>query len=72
MGKIRHLDTTDLWVQEVVRSRRVELNKVLGAENPAYVLTKYVDKPLMTKMLPKMNMEKLDGRAKCAPAIAGQ
>jgi hypothetical protein len=72
MGKIRHLDTTDLWVQEVVRSGRVELQKVLGSENPADVLTKYVDKPLMSRMLDKMGMQKLDGRAKCAPAIAGQ
>ena len=50
MGKIRHLDCTDLWVQEVVRTGRVELLKVPGADNPADVLTKYVEKPLMTKM----------------------
>ena len=72
MGKIRHLDTTDLWVQEVVRSGRVELVKVLGSENPADVLTKFVDRPLLDKMLAKMNMQKLDGRAKCAPAIAAK
>ena len=28
MGKIRHLDTTDLWVQEKIRTGRVELLKV--------------------------------------------
>ena len=72
MGKIRHLDTTDLWVQEVIRSGRVQLDKILGTENPADVLTKYVDRPLMDKMLCKMGMQKLDGRAKCAPAIASQ
>ena len=70
MGKIRHLDTTDLWVQEVVRSGRVELCKVLGAENPADILTKYVERPLIDKMLSKIGMTKLDGRAKCAPEIA--
>ena len=37
MGKVRHLDCTDLWVQEVVRSCRVELLKISGAENPADV-----------------------------------
>ena len=71
MGKIRHLDTTDLWVQEVVRSGRVELCKVLGAENPADIFTKYVERPLLIKMLDKMNMQQLPGRAACAPAIAG-
>ena len=70
MGKIRHLDTTDLWVQEVVRSGRVELMKVLGTENPADVLTKYVEKPLLVKMLAKMGMMQMEGRAACAPSIA--
>ena len=72
MGKIRHLDCTDLWVQEVVRTGRAELLKVPGADNPADVLTKYVEKPLMTKMLNKMGMKSLTGRAKCAPAIAAK
>ena len=70
MGKIRHLDTTDLWIQEVVRSGRVELVKVPGVDNPADVLTKYVERPLMSKMLGKMGMLELGGRAKCAPEIA--
>ena len=72
MGKIRHLDTTDLWVQEVVRSGRVELVKIPGTENPADILTKYVDRPLLQKMIQKMGMVQLEGRAKCAPAIASQ
>ena len=67
---MRHLDCTDLWVQEVVRSGRIELLKVTGAENPADVLTKYVEKPLVTTMLIKMGMHQLSGRAKCVPAIA--
>ena len=72
MGKIRHLDTTDLWVQEVVRSGRVALVKVLGADNPADIFTKFVDRPLLDKMLAKMSMQKMEGRAKCAPAIAAK
>ena len=72
MGKIRHLDTTDLWCQEVVRSGRVQLGKVLGSENPADVLTKYVDRQLMLKMLERMGMQQLSGRAKCAPALTAQ
>ena len=72
MGKIRHLDTTDLWCQEVVRSGRVQLGKVLGSENPADVLTKYVDRQLMLKMLERMGMQQPSGRAKCAPALTAQ
>ena len=70
MGKIRHLDCTVLWVQEVIRTGRVELLKVPGADNPADLWIKYLEKPLMTKMLNKMGMKSVTGRAKCAPAIA--
>ena len=68
MGKIRHLDTSDLWVQEVVRSERVALLKVAGEENIADIMTKYVDRQLLDKMLAKMSMVKANGRPKSAPS----
>ena len=40
VGKIKHLDTNYLWVQEVVKKKGVTLTKILGTENPADVLTK--------------------------------
>ena len=72
VGKIRHLETTDLWVQEVARSGRVALVMIPGVDNPADVLTRFVDKPLMQNMLTKMGMLELKGRAKCTPAIAAK
>ena len=39
--KLRHIDTHSLWVQQAIRSRRVELKKVLGEENPAELFTKH-------------------------------
>ena len=42
LGKIRHLDTNTLWVQQAVRCRRLALRKVLGEENPADVVTKHI------------------------------
>ena len=41
LGKMRHLDTHTLWIQQVVRSRRIDLRKVKGEENPADLLTKH-------------------------------
>ena len=70
MGKNRHLDTTDLWVQEKIRSGRVELLKILGAENPADMMTKYVERAILEQMIGIAGMTKLSGRAKCAPATA--
>ena len=39
LGKLRHLDTHTLWIQQAVRSRRVDLRKVPVEENPSDLLT---------------------------------
>ena len=71
LGKIRHLDTTDLWIQDKIRSKKMKLSKVLGTENMADVLTKYVDRATMTAALTKMNLHHRLGRPACAPAAMG-
>jgi len=71
LGKVRHLDVADLWAQAKVRTGVVQLVKVLGADNPADIMTKYTDRPILEKMLLKMNMHTLPGRAACAPQAAG-
>ena len=70
LGKIRHLDTTDLWCQEKVRAGAVTLHKVPGVDNPADIMTKYVERATLEKMLGILNLIPLDGRAACAPAAA--
>ena len=70
LGKLRHLDVEDLWVQEQVRCKRVHLHKVLGSENPADVFTKYVDASILQKALRFMNLRAETGRAATAPAAA--
>ena len=69
LGKIRHLDVEDLWVQAKVRDKTIELVKVLGAENPADMLTKYVDKGILNKMMAKLGMNILPGRSSAAPEL---
>lgn len=71
LGNIRHLATTDLWIQHKVRSKEIDLCKVAGAENPADILTKYVARQLMDGALKRLGMAKLDGRPACAPAAMG-
>ena len=41
LGKLRHLDCEDPWIQQHVRKKEIQLLKVLGPENPADILTKY-------------------------------
>ena len=71
LGKVRHLDVTDLWVQEQVRSKKVELVKVAGDANPADALTKYVDRPKRAHALSLMRMKKMEGRASSATRAMG-
>ena len=70
LGKLRHLDVEDLWVQEQVRNKKVHLHKVLGLENPADIFTKYVDYPILQKAMKFMNLVQESGRAASAPAAA--
>ena len=44
LGRMRHIEVKDLWIQSVVQSGRVNLVKVRGDKNPADVLTKYLDR----------------------------
>ena len=64
MGKIRHLDVEDLWCQDKVRSGAVSLHKVLGAENPADIMTKYSPRDVLDKMLKKIGMVKSENVGK--------
>ncbi len=41
LGKLMHLDTHTLWIQQAVRSKRVDLRKVPGEVNPADLFTKH-------------------------------
>ena len=42
IGRVRHLETRFLWVQEAIERRLFSVEKVAGVANPANALTKYV------------------------------
>ena len=71
LGKIRHLDVTDLWIQDKIRSKIIQVAKVLGTENMADVLTKYVDRSSLEAAMNRMHMVKTSGRSAMAPKAMG-
>ena len=71
LGKIQHLDVTDLWIQDKVRSKVIQVVKVLGTENMADALTKYVDKASLDSAMSRMQMVKTSGRSTMAPKAMG-
>ena len=68
-GKIQHLDVKDPWVQQNIRDRCVDLVNIVGNENPADVLRKYVAADLLNKMREHIGMAHMDGRASAAPEL---
>ena len=69
LGKVRHLATADLWIQDRLRKNDFFLTKIPGSEHPADMLTKYVDKALMQKHMSKLGLHLEEGRADSAPNI---
>ena len=49
LGKVRHLATADLWMQDRIRKGDFSLEKIAGADNPADMLTKHVARDLISK-----------------------
>ena len=70
LGKLRHLDCEDLWIQAKVRNEEIKLVKELGTSNPADMLTKYLNQKTLQSALKTMNMRSEAGRLESAPAAA--
>ena len=68
-GQDPHLHTQSLWVQDAVREKRVFLDKVPGADNPADMYTKHLDAQTLIKHMKRTGMEARGGRSQVAPDL---
>jgi len=57
LGKVRHIETKFLWVQDLVRDGRIRLLKVLGKRNPADIGTKHLSILEMQGKLQEMGLK---------------
>ena len=70
LGRIRHLDTNTLWIQEKVRTGAIEVRKVKGEENPADLFTKHLpSRDKVHSLVRLFGCEYRDGRAASAPLL---
>ena len=70
LGKLRHLDTKMLWVQQAVRSGKVDLRKIPGVVNPADLFTKHsLSRERVLALTRLLGCEFKDGRASAAPTL---
>ena len=70
LGKLRHVQTHTLWVQERVRTGAIQLRKVNGLVNPADLFTKHLtSRERINQLVELFNCEYRDGRARTAPLL---
>ena len=70
LGKLRHIDTHSLWVQQAARSGRILVRKVRGEENPADLFTKHLcSREKVTELVRLIGCRYEDGRPEAAPEM---
>ena len=70
LGKLRHLDTHTLWLQQAVRTKRLDLKKVAGTSNPADLFTKHsLTREKVMELVQLFDCKFTTGRAASAPAL---
>ena len=70
LGKLRHVDTQCLWIQQRVRDGSIELRKVRGEVNPADLFTKHLPSgDRVRKLLLLFNCCYEEGRPNSAPQL---
>ena len=69
LGKMRHIDTSYLWLQQQSIKDKIKFNKVPGTENPADMNTKGLNERQISRYTEMLNMEHRDGRSELAPEL---
>ena len=69
LGKMRHIDTSYLWLQQDCIKEKIKMQKVLGTENPADMNTKGLNIEQIDKFSKMLRMEHRSGRADLAPEM---
>ena len=71
IGRVRHLATGQLWVQEMLRNDDFSLYKVLGTKSPVDILTKHVPRDTLDTHPEFADLHRELGRAATAPMMNG-
>jgi len=68
LGKVRHIQVNQLWIQDRVINGDIEVVKINGKENIADIFTKHVNAEDIRVHLHKTNQTISNGRHEIAPA----
>ena len=68
-GKVKHLQTCELWLQEVVKDKRIDIQKVGTKDNPADLMTKHLDSKTAAEHLKRLSARTATGWHELAPKL---
>ena len=66
IGKVRHIRTQSLWLQEAHATKRLGFEKIDGSRNPSDIMTKHLTDTLQQRHLEFMHTKAESGRAETA------
>ena len=69
IGKLRHIELDILWLQEQEARKLLPLNKVLGTDNIADLMTKNLTAAVIDRYVGMMGMRFAEGRSKIAQEL---
>ena len=69
LGRIRHLATADLWIQDRLRTGDFELVKIAGENNAADLLAKHLDRRTLDRNIAALHHRFEEGRPAPAPTL---
>ena len=69
VGKVRHIRTQSLWLQEAHATKILGFEKIDGSRNPSDLMTKHLSDTLQQRHLEYIGTRAADGRAESAPEL---
>ena len=69
LGKVRHIDTNTLWVQQAACTKRIQYEQVLVTVNPADALTKHLTEAMRDQHMKNIGITFDAGRPAAAPEL---
>ena len=70
IGKVRHIRTQSLWLQEAHATKRLGFEKIDGSRNPSDLMTKHLADTLQQRHLDYIHTRAAEGRAESAPGLS--
>ena len=67
LGRVRHLATSDLWIQQRIRLGHLSVAKWPGKNNPADILTKHKSRDELSRLMEFLGLQVVPGRPEPAP-----